>query len=142
MSRDYSVLPRVPWGALGVISAGGMIGALARYGLLTAFPHGATGFPWATFGINAGGCLLIGIIVVLAAGSRRAPRLTRPFLVTGVLGGFTTFSTYVVDMQHEVAAGAPRTALLYGAVTAVTALAAAWAGVRLARAVAARGVTA
>ena len=128
MSRDYSVLPRVPWGALGVISAGGMIGALARYGLLTAFPHGATGFPWATFGINAGGCLLIGIIVVLAAGSRRAPRLTRPFLVTGVLGGFTTFSSFSLETVRLLQAGMTHTALLNISISVVTWLLSVWLG--------------
>jgi len=133
MFRDYTVLPSVPWGTLGVIASGGMLGALGRFGLQSAF--GAGGFPWPTFGINAAGSLLIGIVIVFASESRRAPRLTRPFLATGVLGGFTTFSTYVIDVQHEFGAGAPRTALLYCAATAVAALACAWAGIRLARAV-------
>ena len=133
MPREYTVLPSVPWGTLGVVAAGGVIGALARFGLQSAF--GTGGFPWATFGINVAGSLLIGIVIVFASESRRAPRLTRPFLATGVLGGFTTFSTYVVNVQHELGTGAPRTALLYCAATAVAALASAWAGIRLAKAV-------
>jgi len=48
-----------------------------------------------------------------------------------VLGGNTTFSTYIVDIQRALVAGAPRTALLYGAATLVGALAAAWAGMRI-----------
>jgi hypothetical protein len=51
--------PPVAWPVLGVISAGGVVGALARYGLGVAFPHPPTGFPWATFAINVSGCLLI-----------------------------------------------------------------------------------
>ena len=74
---------------------------------------------------------LIGIVAAVAAESRRAPLLTRPFLVTGVLGGFTTFSAYIVDVQRALVAGAPRVALLYAAATLVAALAAAWTGVRL-----------
>jgi CrcB protein len=67
---------------------------------------------------------------VLIAAAPGTHRLVRPFLVTGVLGGYTTFSTYVVDIQRALVAGAPRTALLYGAATLAGSLAAAWAGMR------------
>lgn len=130
MTREDSIMPDVR--LLAAISAGGAGGALGRYGLQSLFPHGTSAFGWATLAINVAGCLLIGIVVAVAAESRRAPRLARPFLVTGVLGGFTTFSTYIVDVQRALAAGAPRVALLYGAATLVVALAAAWTGVRLA----------
>ncbi len=120
------------WRTLAVISMGGVLGALARFGLTSVFPVAAGQFDWAVFGINVAGCFLIGLVVVLIAESRRANHLLRPFLATGVLGGFTTFSTYVVGMQHDLSAGAPRTALAYGAGTALAALAAAWAGVRAA----------
>ena len=141
MSGEHHVLPGVPWRTLGVVSVGGVLGALARYGIQSAYPSSARGFDWATFGINVSGCLLIGMVIVIATESRSAKlawasgrgahRLMRPFLATGVLGGFTTFSTYVVGMQRELSAGAPRTALAYGAGTALAALAAAWAGVHL-----------
>jgi CrcB protein len=62
-----------------------------------------------------------------------AHRLLRPFLGTGVLGGYTTFSTYTVDTQQLVAAGAARTGLLYLAGTLVGALAAGYAGISLTR---------
>jgi CrcB protein len=126
MSRDVSTLA--------VVSIGGVLGALARYGLQSAFPSRPGGFDWATFAINVSGCLLIGIVVVFATESGRAHPLLRPFLATGVLGGFTTFSTYVVGIQRGLPAGAPRTALAYGAGTAIAALAAAWVGVRAATA--------
>jgi fluoride exporter len=122
MAREDSIMPDVR--LLAAISAGGVLGALGRYGLQCAFPHGASAFGWTTLAINVAGCLLIGIVAAVAAESRRAPRLTRPFVVTGVLGGFTTFSTYIVDVQ--------RVALLYAAATLVAALAAAWTGVWLA----------
>lgn len=118
-----------PWGTLAAISAGGMLGALARYGLSTAFPHPSGGFPWATFAINATGCLLIGVLMVVITEVWQAHPLTRPFLGIGILGGFTTFSTYIVDIQQTLTAGAPRTALAYLAGTAVAALAAVYLGV-------------
>jgi fluoride exporter len=123
------------WRTLAVISAGGVLGAIARYGLTSAFPSSPAGFDWAVFGINVAGCFCIGIVVVALTESRQAHYLIRPFLATGVLGGFTTFSTYVVGVQRAVIAGAPRTALLYAAATPAVALAAAWAGIRLAAAV-------
>jgi fluoride exporter len=132
MSRDYNVLPSAPWATLGVVSAGGVLGGLARFGLVSAFPEPPGSFAWPVFWINTSGCLLIGIVVVIATELRSVHRLVRPFLATGVLGGFTTFSTYISGMQRELAAGAARTALLYGAATLLAALAAAWAGVRLA----------
>jgi CrcB protein len=127
---------------LGAISCGGVLGALARYGLQVAFPHATDQFGWATLSVNVSGCLLIGVLAVIIAGAPGAHRLLRPFLVTGVLGGYTTFSTYVVDIQRALLAGAPRTALLYGAATLVGSLAAAWAGMRAGDAIVARRVKA
>ena len=122
-------LRRAPWAVLGVISCGGALGALARYGLSVAWPHHAGRFPWATFVTNVSGCLLIGVLMVLVVEAAAAHRLLRPFLGVGVLGGYTTFSTYTVDIQQLVAAGAARTALLYLAGTLLAALAAVYAGI-------------
>lgn len=125
-------LRRAPWSTLAVISLGGVLGALARYGLSTWFPHSPTTLDWATLGINTAGCLLIGVLMVIID-AYPVHRLVRPFLGVGVLGGFTTFSTYVVGIQRSVSAHAPRTALLYLALTLVCALGAVWLGVSLAR---------
>jgi fluoride exporter len=124
----------VPWAVLGAISAGGMLGALARYGLSSALEHRPGAFPWATFLINVSGCLLIGVLMVLITDVWSAHRLLRPFLGTGVLGGYTTFSTYTVDAQRLMAAGHARTALAYLAATLVAALLAVYAGSALTRA--------
>jgi fluoride exporter len=117
-----------PWSVLGAISAGGVIGASARYGLQYAFPHSATGFPWATFAVNVAGCLLIGVLMVLVTQVFTGRPLLRPFLGVGVLGGFTTFSTYAVDIQQAIAAGAAGIGLAYLAGTLVAALIAVWFG--------------
>jgi CrcB protein len=79
------------------VSLGGGLGALARYGVGLLVPTEPGRFPWGTFGINVLGCLLIGMLMVVATELVRAHRLVRPFLGVGVLGGFTTFSTYSVE---------------------------------------------
>jgi fluoride exporter len=99
-------------GALGAIAAGGVAGPLARYALGAAFPPPPDGFPWATFGVNVGGCLLIGVLMAVVTGSARVHPLVRPFLGVGVLGGFTTFSSSVVDALRVHAAGAGGLALV------------------------------
>ncbi|HWM04389.1 MAG TPA: CrcB family protein [Actinophytocola sp.] len=82
---------------LAAVSAGGVVGALARYGLLLVWPTRAGGFPWGTFAVNVAGCLAMGILMVLV--TERAHRLVRPFLGAGVLGGFTTFSAYAEEVR-------------------------------------------
>ncbi|GGT40179.1 fluoride efflux transporter CrcB [Streptomyces chromofuscus] len=111
-----------------VVAVGGAIGATARYAAGLWWPERTGGFPWATFWVNVVGCALIGVLMVLITDVRVAHRLVRPFLGTGVLGGFTTFSTYAVDIQRLVDGGHPRTALAYLAATVSAALAAVWLG--------------
>jgi CrcB protein len=106
------------------VSAGGVLGAVSRYGIGVAWPHDPRGFPWATWAVNVSGCLLIGVLTVLIA--RLAPdrTLLRPFWGVGVLGGYTTFSTASVDVLRA----APGPALLYLGMTLIGALLAVWAG--------------
>jgi CrcB protein len=118
---------------LAAIAVGGAVGATLRYGIGLAVPATPTGFPWAIFLINVSGCLLIGVLMVLVTQVWPAQRLVRPFFGTGVLGGFTTFSTYVVDIQRLVDAGAAATALTYLAGTLVAALIAVQAGMSATR---------
>lgn len=116
-----------------MVALGGAIGASARYGIGVAWPTPAGGFPWATFVINVGGCALIGILMVLIEVTT-AHRLVRPFAGTGILGGFTTFSTYAVDIERLVSTGAARTGLLYLVATPAAALVAVWAAAILTQA--------
>jgi CrcB protein len=119
---------------LGAIAAGGAIGAAARYLVGLGWPTPADGFPVSTVVINVVGCGLIGILMVLVTDVFTRQRLARPFLGTGVLGGFTTFSTYAVDIQRLVTGRHAGTALLYLAATIVGALLAVWATVSATRA--------
>lgn len=117
-----------------VIASGGALGALARHGLSVAFPHTPDEMPWATLSINASGCLLIGVVMVLFTEAWPDQRLLRPFVGVGVLGGYTTFSTYTVDIRHAIAANAPGTALVYLGLTIAGAMLAVVAGSVLTRA--------
>lgn len=109
------------------IALGGAIGASARYLVGLAWPAPSGSLPWATFMINLVGCALIGVLMVLVSEVWTTHRLVRPFLGTGILGGFTTFSTYAVDLQGLLNDSQPVTALLYLAITVIGALAAVWA---------------
>jgi fluoride exporter len=122
---------------IAVIAAGGASGAAARYGVGLALPHPPDGWPWATLLVNATGCLLIGTLMVLIVEIWVGHRLIRPFLGVGVLGGYTTFSTYAVEAQQLIVAGRPGLALSYLVATVVGALVAVQLGVSLTRALAA-----
>jgi fluoride exporter len=132
--RYLQVLSRQPWDVIGVVAAGGSFGAVARYAIGVAWPTPAGGFPWAIFVVNALGCALIGVLMVLITEVWVVHRLIRPMLGTGVLGGFTTFSTYAVDIHNLVAADAAGTGLIYMVATPAAALAAVWAAVAVTRA--------
>jgi CrcB protein len=113
---------------LAVIAAGGAVGALARFGLSHLLPHATGTWPFATWLTNVSGCLLIGVLMVLVTELWPNQRYLRPFFGVGALGGYTTFSTAMVDVRDLVLGGAPGLALLYLGGTAVTALVATAAG--------------
>ena len=116
------------WPVLGAISAGGMVGALARYGVHEAWPHRTGAFAWSTLTVNVTGCLLIGALMVLVGTVLSGRSLARPFLGVGVLGGYTTFSTYALDAQQSLDAGAVWTAVAGLAITLVAGVGAVWVG--------------
>jgi fluoride exporter len=126
------------WAPLVAIAIGGVLGSEARYGLNLALPHPAGGMPWATFLINFSGCALMGVLMVTITELSSAHRLVRPFLGVGVLGGYTTFSTYSLEIHQLLAAGRPGLALTYLALTPVSALAAVWIGANSVRLLASR----
>ena len=109
-----------------VVAVGGGTGAAARYAASLWWPTQTGGFPWATFWVNVVGCAVIGAFLVLITEVMTVHRLVRPFFGTGVLGGFTTFSTYAVDLQKLVDGGHPGTALAYLTATLSAALGAVW----------------
>ena len=94
------------------VALGGALGALARYlaGVATLRVMGP-GFPWGTLAVNVVGAFLMGVLVVLLA-QRDAMRLA-PFLMTGILGGFTTFSAFSLDTIAIVERGQMALAVFY-----------------------------
>lgn len=85
--------------ATAIVAAGGACGALARWAVAEAMPVEAGAFPWATFVVNVVGCLAIGLA------ARSIVRGTELWygLVTGVLGGLTTFSAFALEARDLVA---------------------------------------
>lgn len=83
------------------IAAAGALGTLARYGLAGAVQNAAgTMFPWGTAAVNLAGCLLFGLIVAVVEDRFAVSGETRMILLTGFLGAFTTFSTFVFETEQ------------------------------------------
>lgn len=118
---------------LAAVAVGGVFGACARYGAGLLWPTAVGAFPWTTFWINVTGSAAMGVLMVLITERTGAHPLVRPFLGTGVLGGYTTFSTYAVDAQRLIDGDRVGTALLYLVGTLVAALSAVWAAAALTR---------
>jgi CrcB protein len=124
--RRHAVSRPSQWDILLAVAAGGVVGSEARYGLGELVPHAGRQFPWSTLVINASGCLLIGALMALLPGLTSSHRLARPFVGVGVLGGYTTFSTFAVDVERLVREHRPLSALEYTATTVVVCSAAVW----------------
>lgn len=116
-----------------MISAGGALGSLARWALGEALPHDAGDLPWSTMTANVSGSLLLGLLAALLAEVWPSRRYLRPFLGVGLLGGYTTFSTYMLDTRGLLAAGRPGLAAGYLAGTVLVGLLAVFAGVLVGR---------
>lgn len=115
------------------VAVGGALGSLIRWAL--AGPGPPQGIPWPVLWINVTGCLVIGVLLVLVTEVSGAPNpLLRPFLGTGVLGGYTTMSAYADQVFVLAREGAPGLALAYLGGTLAGALLAVAAGVVLTRA--------
>lgn len=126
---------RADLGVLAVIALGGALGSLARWGVGEALAHGRGDIAWSTLLENVLGAFVLGALMVMLLEVWPPNRLLRPFLGIGVLGGFTTFSTYMLDTQDLIRAGRPGAALLYLFGTVLFGLLASWAGVAVTRAV-------
>jgi CrcB protein len=123
---------------LGAIAVGGVLGAEARYGLSVLLPHRPGEWPMATWVTNVSGCFLIGVLMVVITEVLSPHRLVRPLLGVGFLGGYTTFSTAMVDVQQLALAGHDGAALGYMFATLAAALVATSVAMALTRAAARR----
>lgn len=110
------------------VGLGGFVGSVARY-LLGLLPFALeSGFPLKTFGINVFGSLLIGIVAALATKNPALDARLVLFLKAGFCGGFTTFSTFALEIGDLIERGFLATALLYAAFSAALGVAAFYAG--------------
>ena len=116
-----------------LVMSGGAMGAALRYGLSRALPVGAAGWPWPTFVANVVGGLCMGILALWLLRGDNATEPLRLFLGVGVLGGFTTFSAFSLEMAQMVQRGQGMMAAAYAAVSVILALGAVFAGMMLAR---------
>lgn len=110
-----------PWRISLVIACGGALGAYGRWLIGSHWTVPATGLPLTTLFINTAGCFFIGVLMVLIEQSLTGRQYLRPFLGVGVLGGFTTFSTYSVETVQRLT-DAPGIGILYFFVTPLAAL--------------------
>ncbi len=115
------------------VALGGAIGAAARYGVGRLMFRPGDGLPLGVITVNILGSFLMGVFIVWAARKGGAP--LGPFLATGVLGGFTTFSAFSLEFANLVEKGATGQAAAYLALNVVGALAAIFAGLWVARGV-------
>ncbi len=120
---DLGELRDSHWPVVAAVAAGGAIGALGRHAVILAWPVDAGQFPWSVWWINVTGCAAIGVVLVLVTEVIAAPhRLLRPFIGTGILGGFTTMSTYADQVWDQLRAGRLALALSYALSTLLAAL--------------------
>jgi CrcB protein len=116
------------------VVAGGILGSLARWLVTRWFPETWFGIPWPTFFANVTGCLVIGFYAELTGPGGRlfAGARARQFVMTGICGGYTTFSGFSLEMLQFLQDGDLRSAVIYLAVSLVGWLAAVWLGEALA----------
>ncbi len=95
---------------ISLVALGGAFGSVARYLLSSltmrwAYAHNLSGFPWGTLVVNILGCAAIGVLAVLIERASSFNAELRLLLITGVLGGFTTFSSFGLDTWYLMRKG-------------------------------------
>ena len=114
-----------------VVFIGAGLGGVARYAIGTRFQADGTGFPWPTLVINVSGSLLLGFVYAMLDGSSASPEW-RTFLGIGVLGGYTTFSTFSHETLRLAQHGEWQRAGLYALASVLFGVAATLMGLRVA----------
>ncbi|MFT4124864.1 MAG: CrcB family protein [Gordonia sp. (in: high G+C Gram-positive bacteria)] len=137
--RDGSRPPRCPNrplharpGALAWVFGGGLAGTAVRYAAEEAFGASATGWPWATFGVNLAGAFILGALLEGLAltgpdeGGRQRIRLA---VGTGFCGSLTTYSALALETSLLTRHGVPVTSIGYAVISVVAGMACAWLGI-------------
>jgi len=116
------------------VGLGGALGAMGRFAVMNAVGHVThLGFPWGTLTVNVVGALVLGVVLEVSALAWSPSPETRAMLVVGVLGAFTTFSTFSMDLYYLIDRGAIVNAALYAVGSVLVCLIAFWAGMSVLR---------
>jgi len=118
---------------LAAIALGGALGAPARYGVAEIVHVAPGSFPWATFWTNVSGSFALGAMLALVLERFPPTRYVRPFVATGFLGAYTTYSTFAVETDLLVKDGHAGIGLVYAVASLVAGFVAVWAGIVAAR---------
>ena len=112
-----------------LVFLGGGLGAAARHGIsMLALRILGAGFPFGTLLVNVAGCLAMGLLVEYFSMKSGISMSARLFLTTGVLGGFTTFSAFSLELMVLVERGQAAQAFVYAAVSVLAGLSALYLG--------------
>jgi CrcB protein len=122
-------------GMVFAVGVGGGLGALARYYIAGTIQSAATVFPWGIFIVNITGGLLMGMIVEASALKLNLSPELRAFLTVGILGGYTTFSTFSLDSALLLQKGEYAQAAAYVIGSVVLSIVALFAGLWIVRAI-------
>jgi len=117
------------------IALAGALGALARWGVGTWFGQRFPSFPWGTLVVNVSGSFLLGVLFAALIERAAASPTMRIALTTGLMGAYTTFSTFSLETFRLIEDGATGPALANIGLSLVLGLVAVWLGVSLGRAV-------
>lgn len=118
-----------------LVMSGGAIGAGLRFGLSRALPVSDGGWPWPTFAANILGGLAMGVLAAWILRGDNSAEPLRLFVGVGVLGGFTTFSAFSLEMARMIERGQTGLAAGYALASVLLALGALFAGMTAAKAI-------
>ncbi len=118
------------------VALGGAVGAVGRYGVMSMVSSLAgIGFPYGTLTVNILGSLILGIFIEISALAWSPSPEIRAMIVIGVLGAFTTFSTFSLDVVTMMTRGENGGAMLYVGTSVLLSISALWAGMAITRAI-------
>jgi CrcB protein len=123
------------WGVVAAVAAGGAIGSVARYFVAQMQSPSWTGFPYGIFLVNVSGGFIMGVLVELMALRFSVSPEVRAFLTTGIMGGYTTFSTFSLESALLIQKGALVNATAYVVGSAILSIIALFCGLWLVRAI-------
>ncbi len=114
------------------VALGGALGAVGRYGVMSAMTSFAgIGFPYGTLTVNIVGSFILGAFIEVSALAWSPSPELRTMIVIGILGAFTTFSTFSLDVVTMMTRGETGAALIYVATSVVLSIGALWAGMAI-----------